>query len=238
MPSELISSVTARQDKAAFVRFERVPIEDKEQSVKQGKYVAKEIDYVYLTPPYSKDEVVHKVSFWLDENARKVNDGRMKLEVSEHYRTAYEAWKKGHELPLNGTPIKGWGIISPAMQEQLIHLKIMTVEDLAGINDQGAAMIGMGARDLQTKAKTWLATLQDRGPVTMELAHYKQKAEVQTMQIATMTQQLAALTAQVGELLRKVPSAPAVVMPPVEPRVQEPEITVTIPAARDDGEEI
>jgi polyhydroxyalkanoate synthesis regulator phasin len=93
----------------------------------------------------------------------------MRPDWIEMFRRKYEAWKKGQEMPIEGTPIRGWGVISPAQQEMLIHIGIMTVEDLAAVNDEGMRRIGIGAVELKTKAKAWIAQLRDKGPLTMHV---------------------------------------------------------------------
>jgi polyhydroxyalkanoate synthesis regulator phasin len=76
-------------------------------------------------------------------------------------------------MPLNGEPIKGWGVISPAQQANLIAINILTVEDLAAVNDEGCRRIGMGAAELRDKAKAWLSQMADKGPLTQENALLK-----------------------------------------------------------------
>jgi hypothetical protein len=76
-------------------------------------------------------------------------------------------------MPLDGEAIKGWGVISPAQQANLIAINIRTVEDLAAVNDEGLKRIGMGAGELRDKAKAWLSQLADKGPLTQENALLK-----------------------------------------------------------------
>jgi hypothetical protein len=61
-------------------------------------------------------------------------------------------------------------VISPAQQSNLIAINIRTVEDLAGVNDEGVRRIGMGGGELRDKAKAWLSQMKDKGPLTQENA--------------------------------------------------------------------
>jgi len=190
-----VNDVLERKDRPAYVRFERVPVEDKAASVAAGHYVAKDIDFANITPPYSKDVFKIKVPQWLSNMKQDVQNGRMPQEWMDKYIDAYNRWKNGQEIPLNGTPIKGWGVISPAQQETLIRLNILTVEDLAAMNDEGIHRVGMGASELRNKAKGWLAQLNDKGPLTLEVSTLKSENEQLKISVQTLTAQVQALMA-------------------------------------------
>lgn len=196
-----IGDIIDREERPAYVRFERRPVENKAESIKQGRYVAIDVDYALVTPPYSKDCVVHKVQNWLDNVRRNVKDGRTPQSWLDQWEKAYHAWKNGQEVPLNGTPIRGWGVISPAQQEMLIGISIRTVEDLAGVNDEGTRRIGIGAIDMKNKAVAWLNSMKNHGAVTVEMAALKQENE-------TLRASLDGLKGQVESLKAMIPQTP------------------------------
>jgi len=160
-----------------FVRFERIPVENKVRSLEEGRYVAVDVDYVNVTPPFSKDIFKQKAAAWFEQLERDVQNNRISEAWVLDYKKAYEYWKRGQELPLEGTPIKGWGVISPAQQETLIRMNVLTVEVLAKINDEGIRRIGMGGIDLKNKASAWLKTLGKSGAATLEIAALKKENE-------------------------------------------------------------
>lgn len=202
-----VADVMERKERPAYVRFETRPIEDKAASLEKGHYIARDVDYVLLTPPYSKDVNIFKVEQWFKQLEHDQMAERIPRSWVENYKQAYQAWKRGQELPLNGTPIKGWGVVSPAQQETLIRMNILTVEDLAKVNDEGIKRIGMGAVDLKHKADAWLSQLSDKGPLTQEIASVK--ARNRELEIA-----IAALTKRVEDMSKeKGPSAGGVVAP-------------------------
>jgi hypothetical protein len=188
-----VGSVNDREDRPAYIRFEIVPIEDKAASLATGHYVAKDIEYALITPPYSKDVFKIKVPQWKLNMQQDVSNGRLPEQWMHGYLKAYEMWKKGQEMPLNGTAIKGWGVISPAQQETLIRMSILTVEDLAAVNDEGLRRIGMGAGDLKNKAKGWLSQLQDKGPLTQEIASVRNENAILKGAVASLEIQVKAL---------------------------------------------
>jgi hypothetical protein len=172
-----------------------VPEEDQAASREAGHYVAKDVDYVHVTPPYSKDLNKFRVSAWFPQLQKDMSKGRILPEWVELYKKSYDAWKRGEEAPLNGTPIKGWGVISPAQQETLIRMTILTVEDLAAVNDEGIKRIGMAGLELKNKARAWLAQLNDKGPLTMEVAAVNRENALLKGEVETLKQQVAQLAA-------------------------------------------
>ena len=193
-----VASVADRKDRPAHVRFKRVAYEDKVASLRDGRWVGKDVDIAMITPPYSKDVIEMKVVQWLSNMKQDVQNGRIHPEWAEQYEKDYERWKNGQEIPLRGTPIKGWGVISPAQQESLLKLNILTVEDLAGVNDEGIRRIGMGSMDLKNKATAWLAQMGDKGPLTVEIAALKAENAEQKVRIDTLTAQVEQMSARLN----------------------------------------
>lgn len=206
-----VGDVAERNDRPAYVRFERVAVEDKPATLASGRYAAKDVDFALITPPYSRDVVRIKVSQWLLNLDQDVRNDRIPEAWADKYKEAYGRFKNGQEQPVTGTAIRGWGVISPAQQETLVRMNVLTVEDLAGINDEGMRRIGMGGVELKNKAKAWLSQLSDKGPLTEENAALK--AENERLMIANE-----ALTETVKALKGQIPAAVPVV-------VRDPEIT-------------
>ena len=159
-----------RKERPAYVRFVRRAIEDRSVQSINGRWPKKDVDYALVTPPYSKDVFEAVATEWLDQMGIEVRNNRLPEEWLERYRQQYEKWKLGQEMPLDGEPILGWGVISPAQQANLIAINIRTVEDLACVNDEGVRRIGMGGGELRDKAKAWLSQMKDKGPLTQENA--------------------------------------------------------------------
>ena len=212
-----VGELISREERPAYVRFERRPMEDKAASIREGRYVAKDVDFALVTPPYSKDCVEYKVEQWLINMERNVRDGRIPEKWADQWKASYNSWKNGQEMPLSGTPIKGWGVLSPAQQQTLIAMNCLTVEDLAGINDEGLRRIGMGAVELRDKAKNWLASMKDHGAVTVQLAAMEQE----NRNLATTVE---SLKAQVEALKNMIPRQPEMVQVGREPEISAAEL--------------
>lgn len=194
--SAVVGDIFERKERAAHVRFERRAIEDKPASLLAGHYIGKDVEFALITPPYSRDVFVTEVAHWLNTLDQDVRNGRLPAEWQDGYKKQLAAWRAGQDLPPVGSPIRGWGVLSPAQQEMLTSMNILTVEDLALMNDEGMRRIGMGGLELKNKAKGWLAQLQDKGPLTQEIAAVKAENAVLKTSLESLEAQVKALREQ------------------------------------------
>lgn len=184
------------KERPAYVRFEKRQLEDRAASQALGHYVGKDHDFVLITPPGSKDEVVKLVVDWLAQLKVYVKDQRMSPELEVRYNRAYEHWKKGEEIPLEGVPIKGWPVLSLSQQKSCIEVaNIRTVEDLAACNGEALTRLGMGAHEMKQKAEAWLKASSSLGIVVNENSALKIKVATLEAQIAALEARNAALVA-------------------------------------------
>jgi len=203
--NDSISSVMERKSIAPLVRFERKAVEDRAASLAAGRAVMRDEDYAIITPPYSKDEVVKGADQFIEDTKRKAAMGIILPEQADRFVRQYDAWKNGQELPLVGTPIRGWPVLTPAQQENLIKVNIPTVEYLAEANDEGLRNIGMGALELKRKAIAWLAQAQDKGPLTQQMAAIQGENDMLKISVATLTKQVEQLVAQRAQEVAPLP---------------------------------
>lgn len=142
-----------------FVEFKRVAVHDKKRSLEMGRRITKDVDYAFIMQPGSRDQVERVAEEWFASLKLKIATGDANAyppEVVDMFRKKYDAWKQGHEAPLNGTSIKEWAVLSPAEAENFISLHILTIEDAAMMTEEAMRAYGMGARELRDKAKEWL----------------------------------------------------------------------------------
>lgn len=187
-----------REGPAAHVRFERKAEEDHRAGSTNGIVPTKDVEWAIITPPFSNgnSEVEKKAIPWLADCRQKAKNGQMDPRHVDLYQRQYDAWKQGLEVPLDGTPIRGWSMLTPAQQENCIRLKILTVEYLAQANDDGLKALGMGSLDLKRKAIAWLAQAQDKGPLTLEIAAVKKENDMLKVSIETLQSQVKTLLDQ------------------------------------------
>lgn len=199
-----VGDFVGRKEQPAYVRFERRAVEDKAatKASNDGTVKYKDIDYALVTPPYSRDVHEQKVDVWLGQMKREASNGRLPHEWCDRYEEAYRRWKAGEEMPLDGTPIKGWPVISPAQQKTIIALNILTVESLAAANDEGCRRIGMGAVELKNKANAWLKQAKDKGPLTIENAALKDEVVSLKARNEKLEERVRELAEKVGVMAR------------------------------------
>jgi hypothetical protein len=157
------------KERPAYVRFEKRPIEDRDASIQAGHWVGKDIVYALVTPPGTKDVVVVEAEEWIKRLKREEAEGRIPGTFVDAYERAFEKYKKGEEIPVNGTPIKGWPPLSPAQQQNCIAMNILTVEDLANLNSEGMSRFGMGVVELKRKAANWLEAANSIGGIAARM---------------------------------------------------------------------
>ena len=182
--------ISQMDERPPYVMFEIRTVEDRDASIREGRYIAKGVNYVIVTAAGAKDTVERIADEWIADINRKAMSipPRFNPQHAKHFANMYTAWKEGNELPEVGTPIKGWSVISPSEQENIISANIRTVEDLANISESGLERMGMGARNLKNKAIAWMASANDQGKVVSQLAALQQKVEEQDVLIQKLKQ--------------------------------------------------
>lgn len=148
-----------KEARPPFVEFKRIAVHDKKRSEELGRRVTKDVDYAFIMQPGSRDQVERIATDWLDMIKLKLVNGAAdayKQEWVDGFHAKYKAWQQGQELPLNGTSVKEWPILSPAQVQNFIGLNILTIEDVAAMTEDALRACGIGSRDLRDKAREWI----------------------------------------------------------------------------------
>lgn len=193
----------AAEARPPYVTFEIRAEEDRTASIAEGHYVAKDVHYAIITPQGSKDRIERVVFEWFDNLTAQVQQERFPQEWLSRFQAAYEAWKKGQELPLSGTPVMTWPAVSPAQVKVLQTAHVLTVEDLAAANEETITRLGMGGRALKQRAVEWLAASKNTGKHAEEMAALKASNSDLAAQNEKLGKQLAELSKQVEALTKK-----------------------------------
>ena len=135
-----------------YIRFERRAVEQRKTAEEGGAVFYVDMDFALITPHGSKDTTEKIVKEWLPRLTEEARQNRIPTSWVEAYKEAYHAFQNDQEPPLNGFSIKDWPSASPAEIKMMINLRVLTVEDLAALNDEGLGRLGMGARSLQQRA--------------------------------------------------------------------------------------
>lgn len=154
---EMLGVPVLKDTDKPFVKFETQTIEDHAKTREDGVPRFKDQHYAICSHAGGKGNTIMKVENFLKHMAQEAKQGRANPQWVQEWRADYELYKAGQEIPLHGTPIRGWKMISGAKQEELIRLNILTVEALANLTDEGMQNVGMMALELKRRAQAWLA---------------------------------------------------------------------------------
>jgi hypothetical protein len=180
-----------------YVTFSTVTEEDHRASREQGKVVLRDVHYAHVTGKGGKDTTKHKLPGWWDLLGPQVASGRLKPEWVELWKRGFEKYLEGKEVPAEGTPILGWGLIPGSMQETIIRANIRTVEDLATAPADALSRIGMGAVELKRRAEAWVAQHKDKEGLAVKMAAVQQENDGLKDQLATLMKKVEELSKQV-----------------------------------------
>jgi len=95
---------------------------------------------------------------------KNVPDTKVLDEHRQRWPRQWEAFEKGLEQPIDGTPINQWPILNNAQVAELKALNIHTIEEMASLSDGGTQQI-VGLMTLKQQAIAHLATSKDDGVV-------------------------------------------------------------------------
>lgn len=182
-----------------FVRFEERELGiNPEASAISGRPIPRIVNMVCITPHGSKDCIEKIAEEWLEQQKQKALRGEVQVAWLDTWKLQFEEWKKGHEMPRDGTPTKTWPAITKEQQVRLLALGYTTVEDLAMVPDSSLGTIGLDGRNLRDLARNWISEGKDKGINAKKLADAETRiADLEQMN-ADYRQRLAALENQMA----------------------------------------
>jgi hypothetical protein len=202
-------------ERRPFIRFEVMSIEDRAASA-AGVMAYRDRDMIVITPYGSegKSELIEFYEDWVAKIERQLGpvrapggdtstpfmvESRFPREWLEEVKRGYAAWKKGEELPVEGTPLKQWGVLAPAMLKNFIAHHIYTIEQLAAASDEAINPVGMGARICRNQAQDWLKINQsdERNKLVSKQAQLEADNSALRTQVNDMLAKMEALAARI-----------------------------------------
>lgn len=115
-----------------------------------------------------------------------IHKERVTEEYMRRFPRQWEAYRAGLEQ-INGMPLESWYVIAnhPGLIEEMRALKIRSVEDLAGINDDYATRAPWGI-EWRKKAKEEMAKRQSQDAIIAANAELTAKLEAMEKRLAEM----------------------------------------------------
>lgn len=199
-------------ERPPYVRFESRPIEDQNATIKAGAVCYKDVDFALITPAGSKDVHEAVASEWLEKIEREAKSGRIPQTWVAHFHAVYEAWKKDEEPPVAGTRLSHWPSLNKAQLEQLRNLRLLTVEDVAAMNEEAISRIGMGGRALKQRAQAFLDAATGPAKQAEQLAAMQVENEALKAKLNTALEAIAELQKALPKEAKPAPAKTAVSM--------------------------
>lgn len=173
-----------RKGPRPLLRFYTEAVELPGKSAEEGRPVYEDRDFVGITNPGSRDEVV-----------RLAKD---KAKQDEYVAWAYRRWLTTKEQPIDGTPIETVPFVSKAVAMELKGLNIHTLEALATVSDNVVGRM-MGLTDLKKKAGIYIEAAKDTA-ILSKLTH---ELEARDRKIADMERQITEMNTRFVEAMKE-----------------------------------
>lgn len=183
------------ENKGVHPRFYMESVQDELATAREGRPIFREEERIQMVmagnPTFSP--------------VFKVND-----EHRHRWPRAYEAFRAGEEMALEGTPLEQWPILNRSQVKELKALEIHSVEQMAEVTDYNLQKIGMGGRALRDAAKAYL----DDSARMSALTQAAKENENMRSEISTLRHQVEELSTLLnrshGQLMAKNDELPTV----------------------------
>ena len=133
------------------------------KSAEEDRPVYDDVDFVRITIAGDPKNIIVARA---DDPSGVVDERNRRLPYKEVHKAAYDAFKAGQSYKGEGTPLAQLPTLSPARREELLRSEIYTIEQLASLEGDRLARLGMGARTLKDLAVDWVSRRARSADVT------------------------------------------------------------------------
>lgn len=178
-------------DAGLYVEFYIESIHDEEASAEQGRPIYVDREFIKIIPVGDKNTVICRPVRFKEEGGVPPDTMR--------WAAKYEQFKRQGFVTQEGTPLEQWPILTKSQVMMMKSSNVHTVEQLAAVADGNLGNLGMGARELQEKAKIYLQQAKDGSG--LEKLH--KENEVLRDQIEALRNEIKALAAEKPKRAKK-----------------------------------
>lgn len=174
-----------------YPRFFIEPVQDELASVQQGRPIFRNEERVEIVIPGDPTKCpVHRVT---DEHRNR-------------WRQQYDAFKKGMEAPVEGTPLEEWPAVNRAQVMELRAIGILTVEQISTLSDTATQRV-MGLSGLRARAQAYL---DDASAIalTEQLSAENDGLRLEVSTLKRQVEELGAATARLHSDMMAMRNAP------------------------------
>jgi len=134
--------------KGLYVRFYIHPVQNDAKTADAGRPIFDDVEFVEIVVAGCSTNIVR----------RPVEDPDKR-----RFSRQYELFKQGDMDQLCGTPLTEIPWVTASQREELMYMRVRTVEQLADLNDQVCTRIP-GTYDLKRRAAEWIKKASDAAP--------------------------------------------------------------------------
>lgn len=121
----------------------------------------------------------------------------------------YEAWKKGQEIPEDGTPLESWSAVSKSQAMAFKAAGFVCVEHIAGIEDGQLGKVRLpDTRRLRDLARAFVMHRQNAAPIEAKFAEQQGEIEALKAQLAEAVAGLQRVADAPAEEVKRGPGRP------------------------------
>lgn len=188
-------NLAVQDQRPPFVTFEEKEVEDRQASIDNGRMMYKSETHVFIRAIGSRDDVEKTVDEWLQGLRDQVQRRSIPQEWLKQYEQKLADYRSGQEETVDGTHVRTWPMIDKATVKNLTGAGVLTVEDVAAMNEETIRRVGMNARQLKLKAADWLQAGNKR-KAAAEIEKERARADNAEARIQTLESQIAQLLAK------------------------------------------
>lgn len=166
----------SKLDEQLLVKFFIKQKQDKAASLEEGRPIFKDVEYIDIKVPGNRSGGACRPANFQDK---------------QRFPRHYAAFQQRKEMPLEGTPLGEWPLMSRSQVEELSFHNVKTVEQLIQMSD-GLASQFMGMNGLKQKAKMWLEQSEDTARIN-EIESLKEDNAEKADKILTLESQMLSL---------------------------------------------
>jgi hypothetical protein len=126
----------------------------------------------------------------------------------ERWPKQYEAFKRGAEMSVDGTPLEMWPVLNRNQVLEMKGVGLHSVEQCAAMSDLAIQKIGMGGQKIRELARAYLDEA-DQMAVTTAAVDRAEKAETRNAELTREVQESRALIESLHRRLMTLENAPS-----------------------------
>lgn len=154
-------------DRKLLVRFYMHPVQQTAKSIKAGRKIFKDTEYIEILIPGDKHSIIRRQASDLDR---------------KRFAESYKRFRMGLANQTEGTPLSNLIWMTEAKIKEYEYFNIVTVEQLAEAADGSGAGAIMGFVDDKRKAEAFLESSKNEAPlVAMRAKLDERDAELETL---------------------------------------------------------